>query len=410
MKLPAVFQNRPYILVALAIFVVTFVVYYFTGEGKPTPYHYFVPLADAFLHGRLYLLEGPNWLNELLEINGKYFVIYPPVPALLLLPQVALHGWEANQTLASVFWASLSVAIVYLTMRRVVKHKALPIWIAVMFGLGSIYWYLASVGKAWFFAQVSSFLFLILAVFETYGKRRPLLIGLLIGASFWSRLPTVLSMPFFLIMLSDLWYRGDEQSLIKRIRLSPLIKLGVGVGIFILMNFLYNYLRFDTFSDIAYEIQSKREPWWYPKGLFHISYVPQHLWVFFLKPPIFLREYPYVQPSFMGMSILFTTPAFIYSVFAGIRNKQALACWAAIVPIALVAFLHGGTGWMMFGYRYAVDFYPFLLVLTALGIEKSIKGSDSIRWDIKALIIFGILVNLWGVIMINKLGYVSLWD
>lgn len=403
-------NGRTYILVTFILFILTFAVYYLTGEGKKTPYDYFVPLADAFWHGRLYLLDNPAWLDELLEVNGRYYVIYPPMPAVLLLPQTLISGLNANQTLASVFLGALNVSLVFLLMRRVVENKRLQLWMALLFGFGTIHWYLASIGKAWFFAQVASFFFLIIAVYETFGGKRPFLIGLLIGASFWCRLPTVLSLPFFLIMLSDQWYFASEKSLFHRIRILPLLKLGAGIGIFIFLNFLYNYLRFGTFSDIAYSIQAEKEPWWYPKGLFHLSYIVTHLKIFFLKPPVFMSTPPYVQPSYHGMSILITTPVFIYSVMAGIRNKISLSCWSGIVPVALIAFLHGGTGWMMFGYRYAVDFYPFLLVLTALGIKSSMGESNDIRWEHKTLIIISILVNLWGVIWINKFGWVSLWE
>jgi len=409
MKLTFNLKGRTYILIAFVLFLITFIVYYLTGEGQKTPYDYFVPLADSFWHGRLYLLENPSWLDELLEVNGRYYVIYPPMPALLLLPQTLFSGLNANQTLASVSVGALNVSLVFLLMRRVVQNKRLQLWMALLFGFGTIHWYLASIGKAWFFAQVSSFFFLIIAVYETFGKKRPFLIGLLIGASFWCRLPTVLSLPFFLIMLSDKWYHGSEENFFDRISFLPLFKLGAGIGIFIALNFIYNYLRFDTFSDIAYSIQSEKEPWWYPKGLFHISYIATHLKILFLKLPIFMSTPPYVQPSYQGMSILITTPAFIYSVLAGIRNKISIACWLAIIPIALIAFLHGGTGWMMFGYRYAVDFYPFLLILTALGIQSNIQGRVDLRWEHKLLIILGILVNIWGVLWINKFGWVSLW-
>ena len=35
-------------------------VYLLTTSTDPTPFDYFVRLADAFLHGRLYLLEAPT--------------------------------------------------------------------------------------------------------------------------------------------------------------------------------------------------------------------------------------------------------------------------------------------------------------------------------------------------------------
>ena len=173
-------------------------------------------------------------------------------------------------------------------MRRLSQSIRLQIWMTLLFGFGTIFWYLASLGKAWFFAHIVSFLFLALAVLETFGKRRPLLIGILLGLSFWSRLPVILSLPFFLIMLSDMWFSGDKElSLYKRINLRPLILLGLGVGIFVFLHFLYNYVRFDTISNIAYTIQAKEEPWFYPKGLFDISYIKKHLEIFFIKPPAF---------------------------------------------------------------------------------------------------------------------------
>jgi hypothetical protein len=409
MKLSSLVESRFYILVALIFFALTFIVYYFTGEGGATPYHYFVPLADAFLHGRLYVLGKPPWLNELLSVNGRIYVIYPPMPAILLLPQVAISGLKTNQTLASVFWGSLNVSLVYLLMRKITDNRKIQLWMAFLFAFGTIHWYLASIGKAWFFAQVTAFLFLALAVYETLSRRRPFLIGLLLGASYWCRIPTILSFPFFVIMLSDDWLReSNESSFLRRINFTPLLKLGFGVGIFVVLNFVYNYLRFGTPFDIAYSIQAKEEPWWYPKGLFDISYIPKNLWIFLLKPPIFTSKLPYVTPSLMGMSILITTPAFIYSIFAG-KNKLSLACWSAIIPIALLHFSHGGSGWMQFGYRYAVDFYPFLLVLTALGIKSTRRTDSNLTWECKLLIFLSIVVNLWGVLWINKFKWSSLW-
>ena len=406
MNLTQRINKRPY-LAALVIFAVTYLVYYLTGDGEKTPYHYFVPLADAFLHGRTYLVENISWLNELIYIEGRYYVIYPPMPALLLLPQVAVSGMDANQTLASVFWGSLNAVLVFFMMRRITDNVRLQIWMTVLFGFGTIHWYLASLGKAWFFAHVTSFFFLTAAIIETLGKKRALLVGLLLGASFWCRLPVIMSAPFFLIMLSDLWLKSDKSlSPLKRINYAPLLKFGIGVGLFIILNFAYNYVRFGSIFDILYTIQAEREPWFYEKGLFHISYIPGHLWTFFLKPPVFSWEAPYVIPDYMGMSILITTPAFIYSVAAGIKNKLAVASWIAIVLIASVLFTHGGVGWKQFGYRFAVDFYPFLLILTALGIKKHLRADLDLTWDQKVLICISVLVNLWGVIWINKFGWV----
>ena len=392
------------VFIAFTFLILTFLIYAATGSGFVTHSNYFTWLADAFLHGRLGLTKASHNLDELVPVNGRFYVIYPPMPAILLMPFVAIWGPTFSQTLGSVFVASADVSLFYLLMRRLTHDVRIQIWMTLLLSFGTIHWYIASVGSAWYFAHVTSFLFLTLAIYETFSKRRPFLIGLLLGASYWSRLPTVLSLPFFLIMLSDKWLsKSNSFPLLGKINFIPLLKLGLGVVVFIILNFGYNYLRFGSPLDIAYSLQARQEPDLYPRGLFAISYLPKHLWIFFLKPPVFISKPPYIVPSLMGMSILFTTPAFIYSIFAGMRNKLALACWSAIFPIAFVEFIHGGVGWTQFGYRFAMDFYPFLLLLTVKGF------GNEIRWEHKLLICVGVLVNLWGVLWINKFHWSSLY-
>jgi hypothetical protein len=395
------------VFVAFTFFMLTFIIYFATGPGIPTPYNYFTWLADAFLHGRLGLTKASHYLGELIPVNGRFYVIYPPMPAILLMPFVAIWGPTFNQTLGSVLVASVNVSLFYLLMVRLTQNVMFQIWMTLLFGFGTIHWYIASVGSAWYFAHVTSFLFLTLALYETFTKRRSFFIGLLVGASYWSRLTTILSLPFFIIMLSDTWFlKSEEGSLLKKINPKPLVGLGIGVGIFVLLNFIYNFLRFHTPFDLAYFIPGidtpSHEPW-LNKGPFSLSYIRYHLSIIFARPPVFIKEPPFVLPSLAGMSIWITTPAFVYAFFADIRNKVALACWSGIIPIALCLFTKNGTGWTQFGYRYAMDFYPFLLLLTVKGV------GNEIRWHHKILICLGILVNLWGVLWINKFLWFVWW-
>ena len=43
-------------------------VYWWINHGRVVDLDYFVPLADAFLHGRLGLEDAPSWLNELVPV------------------------------------------------------------------------------------------------------------------------------------------------------------------------------------------------------------------------------------------------------------------------------------------------------------------------------------------------------
>src|SRR5258708_31232123 len=76
----------------IIIFCVVFIVYLISSPGV-TPYNYFTRLADAFLHGKYYISDSPSWLSELIPAGlGRFYIVYPPMPALLALPFVFLFG------------------------------------------------------------------------------------------------------------------------------------------------------------------------------------------------------------------------------------------------------------------------------------------------------------------------------
>jgi hypothetical protein len=74
------------------------------------------------------------------------------------------------------------------------------------------------------------------------------------------------------------------------------------------------------------------------------------------------------------------------------RDRLVIACWAAIIPTAFAIFNFAATGWAQFGYRYGLDFSPFLWLLVARFI------GDNLKWWHVVLITIAIAVNLGGVL------------
>ncbi len=383
-------SNRTY----LVLFFLSFVIFWLSGEGHPTYYDYYVRLSDAFLHGRLYLLEQPPWLNELIPCEKGFYVVYPPLPAVVMMPLVAVFGTSLNQTLVSVFVGSLSVVMACMVAKDVGKvNGSMHIWSAVFFGFGTIFWYLTSVGSAWYLAHVMSVFFMFMAIHESLNRGRPLLVGLFVGASYWCRLPTILTLFFFGLMI----IYNQRWSVSKSVL--PLLKMFAGASVFVSLNMLYNFIRFGTPFDVAYWlIPGILEEPWFSEGLFSLSYIPCNLATILMGLPVFRPEPPYILPPWRGMAIWVTTPAFVYALRSPRREAITWACWLAIIAVASVIFCKGCSGWG-FGYRYAMDFYPFLYILTVKGI------GERIRWHHRVLIIISVLVNLWGVIWVNKFGW-----
>lgn len=378
----------------LPIFVLTFMIYFLTSAGK-TPHDYFTRLSSAFLQGRYYLTEKPSWLTELIPVRpNKYYVVYPPMPAIVLMPFTFLFGENFPQEyLAHILGAGVVILTIKLSF-LIKKDKILAIWSGLLAGLGTIIWFLSATGSSWYLGQITAAFFLTAALVEALDKKRAMIIGLLLGAAYLSRIHTLVSLPLFLYLVKG-------KSWIK-----TCFKLSLGIAPFILFNFSYNFVRFGVIWDKGYFllplILNELNTPWFAKGVTNLAYIPNNLKTAFWSFPKLLSHPPYIQPSWAGLAIWITTPAFIFSFFAPTKERVVKFSWLATLAIFLIVASHGGTGWTQFGYRFAVDFYPFLIFLTIKGVARA-----GLKWYHWLLLSFSILVNAWGVIWINKFGWIS---
>ena len=373
-------------LVALLVF--------FLSKGPSPGQNHFVYLADAFLHGRLGVSDGGTALAEIVPFNGNYFVVYPPMPAVLLLPFVALFGTSFDQGLMSIFLGCLGVAATWLMLKKTGVNENKALWLTALFGFGTCFWFTVAVGSAWYIEHVSAVLFLTLAIIFALYKKSLFFTGLLLGFAFLSRLPVVLSFPFFLLLIyqqNDLWKPRLKQAAYF------LIGLSIVVGVYE----LYNFGRWCVFSDLGYTlIPGIQQDPYFTNGIFSLSYIPRHIYAFFFQGPILLNNFTYFEPNWIGLGLFFTTPAFLY-IFKGPWNKLSKYAAFAVICILPILITHGTVGFTQFGYRFSLDFTPFLMLLVAKGM------SENLGWQEKALIILSVFVNLWGVISIIGFNFVG---
>ena len=378
----------------ILLFLPVIGIYHFTSSGT-TQFDYFTRLADSFLKGIYWLTEQPSWLTELIPAGlNKFYVVYPPMPAILsILPRLIFSKAFEQQYLAHILGFGFS-AVMSLISYKITSNFTKSLWVGLLSSLGTIVWFLSSVGSSWYLGQISAIFFMSLSIYEGLNKKRPFIIGLLIGAAFLSRIETILCVFFFMYLLADKKWFGNY------------LKLGLGIAPFIIFNFAYNYIRFGTIFDQAYfllpAILNETGRPWFKYGVANPIYIFDNLKVIFWSFPRKITEFPYIVPSWAGLSIWITTPAFIYAFLADIKDRAVRYSWIVILLISLIIFSHGGTGWAQFGYRFAVDFYPFLIFLVIKGLE-----NRKLSWHHWTLLSISILVNLWGVLWINKFGWVT---
>src|ERR1051326_6573553 len=158
---PPPLLTRRTIFVAVALFVVTLLFLMslqstlglsVTGLSKEP---YFNDQAESWLHGRWDVDASPT-SADIETINGKSYSYYPPFPALLLLPLVALFGVGASDILFTTVLSAVNISLLFLLLEQVRVNGWSPRkWsehalITVFCFFGTINLYLSLGGTVWF--------------------------------------------------------------------------------------------------------------------------------------------------------------------------------------------------------------------------------------------------------------------
>jgi hypothetical protein len=337
-------------------------------------------------------------------------VVYPPAPALVLLPAVWVFGQAFEQAWASILLGALNVVVASQVIRGMGVERGPRIVLSLAFGFGTIAWFSAQAGSSWHFAHVVATMFMLLAIRACQLDARAGLIGLLFAGAILSRLTLVLAAPFFIAYLIDRSARQahDDRTTFGSLsavrppawqvppRWRALLELAVPAAAAVVVGLAgylaYNHLRFGSPFENGYAlIPGLLQEAQYQHGFFSVVNIPRKLYALFLSAPVQVADFPWIQSRRLGgLSIVLTTPLFLWAIKARRLDWFGVGCWASIALILVPILLHADPGGAQFGFRYAQDLYPFLLLLTVRGL------GGRIGFEAWIAIAVGFLVNLWG--------------
>ncbi|MFY9719181.1 MAG: hypothetical protein WAK16_05995 [Candidatus Cybelea sp.] len=369
---------RPAYLAGFVAFVVTALV----SHLRPTPYNNYVLLAQALLAGHTWI-EWPGAYIDALQYHGHYFIIEAPLPALLLLPFVALFGAQTNQTALGVVLAAVAVGAAWELGERLRLPRSTNAWLCAFLLAGTDLLWCAMLGDVWFLAHVAACCFTLLALVELAGKRRGWLVALVAICAVESRFSMIAALPVYVYLLTT----NSQQAARARGLLSFCATLLPAVIAWI----LYNAARWGTWNDIGYTTWYHQDQAGMPSGSpFRLEYLPNQLWSFFVQMPTQLPDFPWLRPEYSGVALPWTSPALVLAFLARTPLRCVLALWAAALLVALPNFLYYVNGFAQFGMRHALDFEPFLIALMMLAVRERLP-----LWG-KGLIAYSVAVGFWG--------------
>ena len=359
----------------------------------------FIFLARSFSQGRLSVDEMPLTSPDYVIWQGHVYLPPGPLPAVLLIPFLPLIDLGLQPAWISIFFTLVNIWLLYLIFDRMGVYGEKQQWMLLLFFGGTVYFSVASTMISWYFGHVVATTCLLLGILEIFGRKRPLALGLLLGLAGLTRLSIIFALPFFIWFL---WPGANDlrkkQPLWKQ--WNGVVNLLLGLFIPLVILLAYNYARFGNVLETGYgidvvgspELEQARN-----QGLFSVIHIPRNLYFLLLQGPLISSStdapyliFPLLQPSPMGMGIFFTSPALLLAFRAKINAALVKACWLAIACLLIPLLTHYATGWIQFGYRYSLDFMPFLILIVSRG------ASDPLKNYMKGLIVVSVLINLWG--------------
>ncbi|HEY5282689.1 MAG TPA: hypothetical protein VIM14_07860, partial [Polyangia bacterium] len=311
--------------------------------------------------------------------------------------------------LFTVIWAAFNPVVLFLLLRRLKargyskRDEVDDFWLTVMFGVGSVYYFASVLGQVWFTAHVVGVTCAIGYAWASLDAARPALAGLCVGLGYATRPAMGFMVPFFVfeaVRASGGWprLRKLRSEGLPRGLLPKLIRFGLPAGAVLAILMAHNYLRFEQFGEIGHKYlniswQDRIQRW----GLVNYHFLSRNLTCALLLLPRILNQYPFVKVSEHGMSMLVTSPTLGYTVAPAERSPLAPGLWLSILATAIPSLLYQNSGFQQFGYRFSLDYIVFLMMLLAVGGRR-------FTWVFKTLVIFGIVVNLFGAITFDRFG------
>lgn len=397
-----------WIAVGLSLFAA--VAFYLSTKATLHDLDYTNQIASALLHGQLGLREKPpDWLNEMIPWEGRYYSAFPLGAVLSMLPVAVLRSAGLIQSFPGRVLAALIAGLcVYFFFQLAKafqadysslesKSLARRIMLALFPIFGTWTWCNLGFGGAWQIALGLALLGQTAALYFTLVRPSPFFAGASFALAFGNRTELLITFPLYLYLF---WQRPNGK--LQGAAVSPGTSVALGEGgspppqaanaigrrelgrglqektpmlicflsvpaTLALLTAAYNFARFDSIFDFGYiHIPAVAQEPWYQHGLFSIQAIPWNIYTMLFQGLESIDYFPYIRPNGFGCSIFLASPFLCLLFRQGGRYK--VVAWVAIALLTVVLWMHGNPGSWQFSYRYAMILLPWIfLLLTANG-------------------------------------------
>jgi len=358
---------RSTVYVLAIIFILTVVA--FSSNQFTATAQKFVYQADGFLHGSVFYHTLPPSLHDSSVVNGQYYWAPGPLPAVLLMPGVAIFGLVPLQVYLNMLLLLAALVLTYLLAKQDKFSTQDSLWLALAFTFASIYLGEAYRAHAWQVSSAAAAVAVLLMLVEYRGRQRPWLVGLAAAAALATRLSAGLAL--LVPVLAMLFASGKSWQQ----RIDWLKRALAPIAVALLLLASLNYARTGNWWDTGYGsaqvsglLAEVRER----EGLVSLKNIPTNVYFYFLATPrpvfvpgTYQLRLPYLTAN-IAMGFFWLSPIFLYLWRLQLKErfKKIVALVAAVMTVLLLSY-YAFNAWE-FGPRYLTDVLPlyYLLLLT----------------------------------------------
>src|SRR5438552_5006383 len=199
--------------VAIAVSLFAAIVFYFSTNATLHDLDYTSQIASALLHGQLGLQDKPpDWLNEMIPWEGRYYSAFPLGAVISMLPVALLRNTGLIQNFPGHILASLIAGLcVYFFFQLANafraaysslegKSLARRIMLALFPIFGTWTWCNLGFGGAWQIALGLGLLGQAAALYFTLVRPLPLVAGAFFTLAFGNRTELLITLPLYLYL------------------------------------------------------------------------------------------------------------------------------------------------------------------------------------------------------------------
>lgn len=396
-------KNRE-IKIAVIVSLFAAIAFYLSTKATLHDLDYTSQIASALLRGHVGLPEKPpDWLNEMIPWEGKYYSAFPLGAVLSMLPVALLRetgliqGFPGRVLAALIaglcvyFFFGLAKAFGpdYSSLKEPATARlARRIMLALFPIFGTWTWCNLGFAGAWQIALGLALLGQAAALYFTLVRPAPVIAGAFFTLAFGNRTELLITLPLYIYLF---WRQPngkpqgtvvacgtatesndppqgvntiDRRKLRQRLQekaptLVRFLTLPIILG---LLTAAYNFARFHSIFDFGYiHIPEVADEPWYKHGLFSIQAIPWNIYTMLFQGFESISYFPYIIPNGFGCSIFLASP-FLCLLFRP-GGEYKVVSWIAIGVLTLVLWLHGNPGSWQFSYRYAMILLPWMFLL-----------------------------------------------